>query len=443
MDENQMDEALRRRVAQLSEAIDRDGPRRAPLDAVLAGATRPAAARSDRPVHRGIRTSLAPGLAAAGVVVVVLAIVVSGLVQQKPTPRLTPTTPATPSPTLIPVTDARAKVIARGPNLGGVRWAPDGKTLALLDDAGLSQDAVTHFFDRAGNGLGQVEGGDLAWIDSSRFILLRWLEPTDQGVPAEAFVGRIGEAALSEIPGTYGQIAVGNGRGAVALTLSEPNQYVVWSNGKLSAPQSGVPMGWSNDGSELALIHPDADGQWAWPEIVGPSGQRLAANEAMRCSVGGLAMLFSPDGGRIALSDCLAGSQDVPFILSVATGASVSLGTQSVASLAWAGNARLYTVPVDPTERVLNAWDVQGGPVAIPHQAADRVSVSISGTAAVTSESAQFGGAGVLVLLETPSMPIELPGSPFSEAVWSPDGAVAVVTCALSDGSIVALMIRP
>jgi hypothetical protein len=442
MDENESDQALRRRAAQLNEAIDGDGPRRPPLAEVLAVT----AAR--RPADRGVRTALAPGLAAAGIVVVVLAIALSGFTRGPVVPvasspvassqppstaptAATATLTATPAPTPTPTTDPRAVPFATGPSLGNVLWAPDGKTFAVLDQI----PAVVHFFSRAGKSLGDIPGRNLAWIDATRYILLRWPDANPSG--AQAFIGRVGQTVLTQIPGVYGEDLVGNRHGAVALVLPGVEwQYVLWSNGEMSKPRAGDPVSWSKDGQELALLHIDHLTLQAWAEVVGLSGQRLAAVPSLESFAEGLVVLFSADGHKLALS---AGPGRLPFILDIATSRAITVGTTPLVSMAWASDTRLLTVPEDPIPRSLDAWDIEGKPVQIPYQPADRVSVSSDGAVAILQESTPS-----IVLLNSPTKLISLPGSPLAPPVWSPDGKVAIVICYYSaSNSTEAFFITP
>jgi len=443
MDENGTDQALRRRAAQLTEAIDGDGPGRPPLAEVLADTP------ARRPVDRGVRTALAPGLAAAGIVVVALAIVLSGFTRgpvvpvasspvassQPPTSSPTAAT-ATSTATATPPLDSRALVITRAPSLVAVRWAPDGKTFALLDESGFADHAVIHFFSREGGSLGDVSGRDLAWIDAERYVVLQWPDPTEQ-IQGRAFIGQVGRTALTQIPGTYGEGPIGSGRGEIALPLANSSEYVLWSNGQLSQPRAGRPVAWSNDGQKLAVLHVNAKTLRAWPEVVGLSGARLAAAESLDCSVIGLAVVFSPDGLDVAISDCVAGAGTLPFILSLATSKPLSLGDRPVNSMAWANDQRLYTVSSDPGSS-LTEWGIDGQAVAIASQTADGVSVSSTGIVAVTQ-----GSTNSIAFLDSPSEPIRLAASQFVAPVWSPVGTVAVVICYLPDDSTEAFLITP
>jgi hypothetical protein len=437
MDKNGSDQALRRRAAQLTEAIDGDGPRRPPLAEVLADTP------ARRPGDRGVRTALAPGLAAAGIVVVALAIVLSGFTRgpvvpvasspvassQPPTSSptaatATATATATLTPTPTPTTDPRAVSFATGPSLGVVLWAPDGKTFAVLDQV----TAVIHFFSRAGKSLGDVPGRNMAWIDATKYIVLRW--PDSDPSAAQAFIGRVGQTALTQIPGVYYEELVGNGHGAVALVLPSMNDYVVWSSGQLSKARSGKPVSWSADGQELALLHVDYLTLQASAEVVGLSGQRLAAAPSLKSFAEGLAVLFSPDGHRVALS---AGPGRLPFIVDIATGRTTSVGTTPVVSMAWASDTRLLTVPGDPFPLSLAAWDLEGKPVQIPAQPADRVDVSSTGVISLVQDNT--GTLSELVLLDPPKEPATITFLGQCGPVWSPDGGVAVVVCYYSSSN--------
>ncbi len=443
MDENGSDQALRRLTAQLNEAIDGDGPRRPPLAEVLAVTT------ARRPADRAVRTALAPGLAAAGIVVVVLAIALSVWTRgpvvpvaaspvassEAPTRSPTAATATATAPTT-PALDSRALVITRAPSLVAVRWAPDGATFALLDESGFADHAIVHFFSRAGKSLGDVSGRDLAWIDAERYVVLQWPDPTEQ-IQGNAFIGQVGMIALTQIPGTYGEGLIGSGRGEIALPLANSSEYVLWSNGQLSQPRAGRPVAWSNDGQKLAVLHVNAKTLRAWPEVVGLSGARLAAAESLDCSVIGLAVLFSPDGLNVAISDCVAGTGTLPFILNLATSKAESLGDRPVNSIAWADGQRLYTVSSDPGS-LLTEWGIDRQAVTIASQAADRVSVSVTGVVAVTQDSTNS-----IAFLDSPSAPIRLAASQFVAPVWSQVGTVAVVICYLPDDSTEAFLITP
>lgn len=455
MDENETDRALRSRAAQLNEAIDGDGPRRPPMADVLADTpARP-------PTGRGIWTALAPGLAAAGILVVALAIVLSGFTRgpvvpigssstQRPQssspvassqpPTSSPTTAAaTPIVTPAPTTDPRAVSFATGPSLGEVLWAPDGQTFAVLDQV----PAVIHFFSRAGKSLGDVPGRNLAWIDSSSYVLLRWPDADPGG--AQAFTGRVGQTALTQIPGAYGygEEMLGNGHGAVSLSLPSVNgQYVVWSDGRLSQPRPGSPIAWSNDGQELAVLYDDQSAVQSWFYVVGLSGQRLAAVNLGEVAEG-LQVLFSPDGLKVALS---VGPDLTPCILDIPTGRTVSFGSWA-RSIAWGSDTRLLTIPADSTKPMsLEAWDLAGKSVQIPAQAADLVNVPNTGVVALVEEDlSDFTVApSALVLLEPPKEPITINfasrvGLPF----WSPDGQVGVVVSYYQSNPTEAFLITP
>jgi hypothetical protein len=453
MDENETDRALRSRAAQLNEAIDGDGPRRLPLADVLADTpARP-------PTGRGIRTALALGLAAAGILVVALAIVLSGFTRGPVVPNgssssapatssMPPTAtnslpPASSSPTgsasttPVPTTDPRAVSFATGPSLGDVLWAPDGKTFAVLDQV----PAVIHFFSRAGKSLGDTPGRNVAWIDATRYILLRWLDAGS--FTTQAFIGQVGQTELTQIPGVYGEELLGNGHGAVALTMPGVNsQYVLWSSSEVSKPRAGQPVSWSKDGRELAVVYIDQAAVKVWFEVVGLTGQRIAAVDVGGL-VEGLQVAFSPDGRNVALS---AGPRSLPCILNVPTGRTVSMGSAPAISIAWAGDTRLLIVPPDPIPRFLTEWDLGGKPVEIPAQAADLVSVPNTEVVALVQEDlSDFTVApSALVLLEPPKEPITINfasrvGLPF----WSPDGQVGVVVSYYQSNPTEAFLIAP
>jgi len=439
-DGNGSKEALRRRVAQLKESIER--VRRGPFE-------------------RGRRHVVRPALAAAAIVVVALVIAFSGFTRGPVVPVASPSTqppqssqpvtssqPPTSSPTAAtatssatpaPTTDPRAVSVTTGASLGEVRWAPDGSTFALLDQV----PAVIHFFSRAGKSLGDVPGRNMGWIDATKYIVLRW--PDSDPSAAQAFIGRVGQTVLTQIPGVYGygEDMLGNGHGAVALPLpSVIEQYVVWSDGRLSQPRPGWPVAWSNDGQELAVLYDDQSAVQSWFYVVGPSGQRLAAVNLGEVAEG-LQVLFSPDGRKVALS---VGPDLTPCILDIPTGRTVSFGSWA-RSIAWASDTRLLTIPADSTKPMsLEAWDLAGKPVQIPAQAADRVGVSGTGVVAFVQEdpSGITGAPRALVLLDPPKEPTRIGfagqiGLPY----WSPDGEIAVVISYYPSNTTEAFFITP
>jgi hypothetical protein len=326
---------------------------------------------------------------------------------------------------------------ATSAGLGAVHWAPDGKTFALLDQF----PAVIHLFSRAGKSLGDVPGRNLAWIDASRYIVVRWLDA--DSLTTQAFIGQVGQTELTQIPGVYGEELVGNGHGAVALALPDVNsQYAVWSNGRLSKPRRGEPVAWSTDGREVAVLYNDQTKVQSWLEIVGLVGQRIASLDVGEF-VEGLQVSFSPDGRNVALS---AGPGSSPCILNIATGRTASMGSAPAISIAWASDTQLLTVAPDPIPRLLTEWDLAGKSVQIPAQAADLVSVPNAGVVALVQEdlSDLTVAPSALVLLEPPKEPITINfasrvGLPF----WSPDGQVGVVVSYYQSNPSEAFLIAP
>ncbi|MFI5259342.1 MAG: hypothetical protein ACHQ01_07015 [Candidatus Limnocylindrales bacterium] len=226
------------------------------------------------------------------------------------------------APTIGPAFHETLPVVYTGQNLSVPGWSPDGSRFAVIDAAQSGSGPMpptwtVHMFDRNGAAVATVDAAKFAWVDSNHYVILRFAQ--SEGSPGSgayrAYFGLVGSISLNSL-GVCDWLVAGPS-GAVALmlpwdgTITSPPQYVVVdSNGAMSGPRSGYPISWSRDGSALAVIHPNlatpsgfGGSAMGWVEVVGPSGQSIAAARDVEAGTMMPAAAFSPDGMRVAFRD--------------------------------------------------------------------------------------------------------------------------------------------
>lgn len=360
-----------------------------------------------------------------------------------------------PTPTIGPVFHETLPLVYTGRNLHVEGWSPDGSRFAVLESPpkGDTPKAWTiHLFDRTGAEIGSVNGTNFAWIDSSTYVVLR---PTSSMVNPlrggyDAYLGHVGSSTLSWL-GTYDWMVAGLS-GAVALilpwdgTVTSPPKYRVVTPGVAldtvrSTEGDGYPLGWSRDGSALAVFHPNRQSSGCcegntlgWIEVVGVGGGSLAAARSVESSLTGLSASFSPDGTRVAFRD----DTDAPAtgeqigVLQVATGGLTRIPKFGL--FTWASNDELVFVDLSssiPTQndQVLS-WSAVTGALT-PYATGTTIGASGSGLVVVGNQtesqlSVTHRVNGKVVPVET----LTLGGWPLGgvpDRAWSPDGRSLVL----------------
>jgi hypothetical protein len=457
--------------------------------------------RSSRLSRIGRSISISPArrrpFAVAAALVIVVAVAgfsLLGRFQAQPVGPASPTpstpsvaSPSSPSITATPPPSARPTptstdrqpqafpetlpVVYTGESLYVEGWAPDGSKFAVLDQPRGSASAPSipkvHLFDRIGAEIGSVEASEFGWLDSSRFVILRFEVSADpsQTVQGEhAYLGRIGSTQLTAL-GTYDWIVAGPS-GAVALiqpwdwtTTLEPQYVVVSADGGLSAPRSGYPVAWSRDGSMLAVVHitgpagPSGVGSrpYGWLEVVRSTGESVASARQVESDFTG-PVAFSPDGARVAVFEGanLATKDQKIGVLETASGRLTTIPKSG--AFTWASNDELLFAymalandSASPTDRIL-AWSASSGQLAdygpgnlVGASGGGTVVTGFGGTPSLawTTRSGGKTASGTLSLGDGPWMGIP-------DAAWSPDGSSLVLIA--GDGMVAnmdALLFQP
>jgi hypothetical protein len=164
--------------------------------------------RSSRLSRIGRSISISPArrrpFAVAAALVIVVAVAgfsLLGRYQAQPVGPASPTpstpsvaSPSSPSITATPPPSARPTptstdrqpqafpetlpVVYTGESLYVAGWSPDGSKFAVLDEPRGSASAPSipkvHLFDRTGAEIGTVDASEFGWLDSSRFVILRF-----------------------------------------------------------------------------------------------------------------------------------------------------------------------------------------------------------------------------------------------------------------------------
>lgn len=144
-------------------------------------------------------------------------------------------------------------------------WSPDGTLLLSMNGYEFSGPAnEVHLRDRSGALVAKFAAGEAAWFDSGTLAVLDVVNQ-DTGESRVRLVKPDG-STIRTLPGTftggfYGTMLRASGNGRVAIA-NEPGgdfakwTFRVWDGQNMSAAYSGLPIGWSPDGSRLAIVHP-------------------------------------------------------------------------------------------------------------------------------------------------------------------------------------------
>ena len=267
---------------------------------------------------------------------------------------------AAPGPTAacaLPLASSAASQAAAGATLSGApvkifselgetsAWSPGGTRFAFTADVNNAQVKIV---DTAGKTLDTVTARWLAWVDDDTYVGMT-------GNVGGAFVGRVGSAARTPIPGFYGSMFGGlvAAGGYVALPVQHialagssssdaAEEYVIWSAGGITAARSGHPVAMSSDGKLMAVTRrQSSQSPFSMEVVLTDSGDVVASylDTAALPTRDPAIIGFSPDGARLAF---LAGSNLV--VINVAAGQQASVAPCDDAWMhpgAWLGNSRL------------------------------------------------------------------------------------------------------
>ena len=429
--------------------------------------------RSSRLSRFGRSISLPRGgrrpLAVAGALAIVVTLAGFALLGPLQTGPVAPASPtlsspsaSTPGPSAIPTPTSTGSgpravgplpVVYTAADLSVAGWSPDGSKFAILEASSKSPSGsvtlypTVHLFDRTGAAIGIVPAAAFAWLDSTSYVILSPI-PTFGGPGAsqvpEAYLGRIGSTQQTAL-GNYSQIVAGPS-GAVALMQSsaltvnpQPSYVVLSTDGRVSAPRSGLPKAWSRDGTMLAVTHLEDPRQGAsmlpgWIEVVRPTGESVVSARAVE-STAVDEVVFSPDGARVAFWNEInyAPKEQTIAVLETASGRVTKL--PKAGPFVWANADQLLFAyfPLGngapgPDDRIM-AWSASTGQLT-DFGPGEMVAASGEGvviTAAYKSptltwadHSAGSTAGGTLTLGAVLAVGI-------AREAWSPDGSAAIL----------------
>ncbi len=293
----------------------------------------------------------------------------------------------------------------------GVEWAPDSKTVAILDLSSPSENDVIRLFDSNGRYLEAIYGYGFVWLDATHYVLTRGIG-SGQIV---AHVGELGKQDQTQIDGKY-MFMTGAGQGRVALTLASGG-YVVFGPEGLSQVRIGFPLAWSPEGNLIAVW--GATGV----EIVKSSDGTIVTSFPSVPIYDHTIVYFSPDSKHLAIE-----YGDLR-IADIATGKVRTIATEDIFDVAWLTNESLLVQRIGSahlsrvTTEGVETQDASGPIVMDGHFATAPSNQAVAGVHGTTLELAIGPGAPVVR---------SLPGST-GIPLWSPDGTRLVVVCLNAD----------
>jgi hypothetical protein len=348
-----------------------------------------------------------------------------------------------PPPTaFLPTVPLPAGVIFVGP-VQSVAWSPGGTRVAIA--AGASGYPIyARILDTDGRTIETVDASWFGWIDDGSYVAI------SSAAPAVTFVGHVGSTARETIPGQYAVSSVAGPAGSVALAIEEAgvNEYVIWTAAGLSAPRDGVPVGFSPDGTMLAVVHYPRDCCAGVPSPEPSKAPGPTTLDIVRTDTGnsvrstkdivfayGLPVSFSPDGRMIAFRRDVAGSSEDLGILDTATGKvwAVQSGGLDIVpqhTLVWLDNTHL-----DLRSSGLAGTAPAGFNVVVTYWPSDVAARSVSsrGDVATTRTGTtriEIETGGKQVTRDLPAMFDSV------QLLWSPDGSTLLVACYSYDRSV-------
>jgi hypothetical protein len=184
--------------------------------------------------------------------------------------------PPTPVSTVTP----QAPLSIAGLSGWPVSWAPDGAHLLTAGGSGWTTQRQIKILNSSGKSSGSVTADSATWFDSNTIAT-----STDGRGPGSDTIRLVNLSghAVATMPGNHGQggggsgaVLLGSGSGDVAVASMggwgpAQSSFVIWDGQTVGPSHAGIPIGFSQDGRKLAVIHPSG-GQGAgfsgWLEIV-------------------------------------------------------------------------------------------------------------------------------------------------------------------------------
>jgi len=335
----------------------------------------------------------------------------------------------------LPTAPLPAGVIFSGP-VQEVAWSPGGTRIAITEGSSGSPSDVS-ILATDGRTIETVNAWWFGWIDNETYVAISTADP------AVTFVGHLGSTARETIPGHYAISSVAGPAGAVALRIEQAgvDEYVIWSAAGLSPPRDGVPVGFSPDGTMLAVVHYPRDccagvpspepskppGPTTLDIVLTDSGKSVRSTGDIAFAYG-LPVSFSPDGRLVAFRRDTADGHEDLAVLDIGTGKvwvvqSGGLDFVPQHTLVWLDNTHL-----DLRSSGLTAPVPAGLNLAVTYWPSDVAARSASSRGDLAT--LRTGPAQVVIQGGGRSLTRDLPGTFDSvQLLWSPDGSTLLVQC--------------
>ena len=185
---------------------------------------------------------------------------------------------ATPRPAATSAPEAPLTVVG----LAGwpVAWSPDGAHLLASGGSGWTTQRQIKILNSSGKSSGSVTADSATWVDSNTIAIAT--EGKGPGSDTISLVNLSGHV-IATMPGKYGAsgggtgaVLLGSGSGAVAVASKggwgpAQSSFVIWDGKTVGQSHAGIPIGFSQDGKKLAVVHPSGGPGGSisgWLEIV-------------------------------------------------------------------------------------------------------------------------------------------------------------------------------
>jgi hypothetical protein len=278
------------------------------------------------------------------------------------TPSQRPSSSPDPTPVRLSGALSAWTVLGRGEEAA---WSPDSDRILLMAENDV------RIVDEAGVVLDRFEADRGAWLDQDHVVLFN-AQPAYAN-DGELFEAVVGSGEMRSI-GPGNSWVLGSGSGMLAAPAHDGSTRI-WDGTMWAATLNGYPIAWANDGTYLAVIHPNGSDD---PGIEGAlevyklaSGQWTTSASAPVDLVTGYPVQFNPLDRDVAFS-----TFGEVHVMDVLQGNTRAMPTQDATSFAWRHDGTLVVAHRDSTVRI---FELDGTETKRRADAGDAVQSSVDG----------------------------------------------------------------
>ena len=208
-----------------------------------------------------------------------------------------------------------------------VAWAPDGAHLLASSGSGWTTQRQIQVLDSSGRLVGSFSADSATWVDSNTIAAAS--HGKGPGGSTKINLLNLSGHVSATLPGNYmdgagssGAVLLGSGTGLVAIASKgdwgqSQSTFVIWNGNSVGSSHAGMPIAFSQDGKQLALLHPSSGpggSSSGWLEVVSVPGLQTIvsySHTTLRVSDQGSGpgyapdAAFSPDGNWLFASGTL------------------------------------------------------------------------------------------------------------------------------------------